>query len=226
MHGTADAVSRAWLRPLGRSIDVIGERSIRSGQALIQLHERACRSVLPFAYGAGVDRDVSVLAYEQAYGRLQRQVARLAEGRSMASFLLAATGLVASFLGERALGERGIGTLELLALIALVAGVLSGIRPLRPIPDREPDEISALPVTRVADDQMHLVAWRGNVPVNHVLSLTAETADSDSAYLAVAKELEARARVDAKLLDGRLKWVEACGGLLAVQVVLWSLALA
>ena len=164
------------------------------------------------------------LAYEQASGRLQRQVARLAEGRSMASFLLAATGLVASFLGDHAL-ESDVGPIEILALAALLLGVLCGIRPLHPIPDREPPEISAMPITRVSKDRMHLVTWRGAVPVEQVLALAAEAPDDAGVYAAVAQELEARAMVDAGLLDGRLKWVEACGGFLGLQVVLWAVAL-
>src|SRR5829696_4251761 len=101
-------------------------------------------------YGEPIDRQASVLAYEQANGRLQRQVARLAEGRSMASFLLAATGVAASFLGDNAL-ESGVGAWQALALATLVVGVLCGIQPLRPIPDREPPDISGLPVTRVPE---------------------------------------------------------------------------
>ena len=44
----------------------------------------------------------------------------------MASFLLAATGVVASFLGDNAL-ESGVGVWEALALATLAVGVVCGI---------------------------------------------------------------------------------------------------
>ena len=64
--------------------------------------------------------------------------------------------------------------------------------------------------------------WRGHVGVDQVLELAR---DRDSAHEALARELEARARRDAQLLNSRMMWVMACGVLLAAQSVLWSLAL-
>ena len=72
---------------------------------------------------------------------------------------------------------------------------------------------------------MGLVTWRGCVSVGQVLTLAANATDDAQVYQEIARELEARAHVDANLLDGRLRWVEACGALLGVQVLLGSLAL-
>ena len=55
--------------------------------------------------------------------------------------------------------------------------------------------------------------------------LLCEKANDEWARLALARELEARAKVDADLLDARLKWVRGCGYLLAVQVCAWTVAL-
>ena len=85
-----------------------------------------------------MEPEAAKIAYEQASERLQRQVNRLAEIRSTTSFLLAATALVASFFGDKALDASNIEPLEGIALGALVGGVLCGIIPLWPISDREP----------------------------------------------------------------------------------------
>ena len=58
-----------------------------------------------------------------------------------------------------------------------------------------------------------------------VLLLCEQANDEAGARLALARELEARANVDADLLDARLKWVRRCGYLLAVQVCAWTVAL-
>jgi hypothetical protein len=114
------------------------------------------------------------LAYEQACGRLQRQVARLGESRSMASYLLAATGVVASLLGGKVLDKQD---LELIATVLVVSagvtfalGLMCGVRILRPIHDKEPTEIGALPSLELVGQEPR-VQWRGNVSVAHLLCL-------------------------------------------------------
>ena len=98
-----------------------------------------------------------------------------------------------------------------------------GIRVLRPIGDKEKEE-TKLPITMMSDAGRREVTWRGNFPVVHVTKLS-ERDGAGPIHLDLAKELEARAQIDADLLDGRLKWVQAYGVLLAAQVVLWGLAL-
>jgi len=171
-----------------------------------------------------MDGELPVLAYEQAQARLQRQVARLSEGRSMASFLIAAHGLVASFLGAKALDPRDIGMLDILALITLVMGVLCAVRILSPIGDTEPTSVAETPVTLLPESERRCVTWRGAIPVDQVQALEANCGDV-SIHVVLARELEARARRNAALLDRRLVFVQLCGWLLASQVILWSAAL-
>jgi hypothetical protein len=108
------------------------------------------------------------LAYEQAKGRLQRQVDRLHEVRSTTNFLIAATALVASFLGDKALQPSGagkalkpsdIGLLEYLALGALALGVFCGIRALMAIKDHEPANVAGHPASRIPEEHLPLVKW-------------------------------------------------------------------
>ncbi len=167
----------------------------------------------------------ALLAYEQAKGRLQRQVDRLGEMRSTTNFLLAATALVASFLGREALNKDGINhTIEAVAVVALVIGVLCGIRPLWPIRDQEPrPRVAQIARWFGLEEWAGLdLMWRGNVKVETVQELPS---DASEAHRALAAELERRAVANAELLDKRLRWLMACALLLALQVILWSLSL-
>ena len=143
----------------------------------------------------------------------------------MTSFLLAATGLVVAFYGPQTIDPARIEPFEVVALIALVSGLFCAIVVLRPISDEEPPEIENLPVRHVGELHRKHVAWRGCVPVTQVLLLCETATDEGAARVALARELEARAKVDAGLLDARLKWVRICGYLLAIQVCAWTVAL-
>jgi hypothetical protein len=170
-----------------------------------------------------------LLAYEQAKGRLQRQVDRLAEIRTNTNFILATTALVGSFLGARALDASGVDALEVVALIALVLGVLCGIRPLWPIRDHQPHALTRTVASRIGgprlEDWLGLnLMWRGNVRVEDVARLGREPG-GEGVYARVAHELEKRAEDDSQLIDKRLRWTMGCALLLALQVLLWAVAL-
>ena len=77
------------------------------------------------------DCDVDKLAYERASATLDHQCARLSEIRTNSSILLAATALVATFLGKWSL-DKGEGTFGDLAIAAFVVGILCGIAPSGP----------------------------------------------------------------------------------------------
>jgi hypothetical protein len=143
----------------------------------------------------------------------------------MANFLIAAHGLVASFLGAKALDPGNIRALDDLALLALVTGVLCAIMVLRPIRDTEPETVAGKPMFLMSKSELRCVTWRGAVPVDHVLAVDNGKPDGMSTLEALAREVEARARSDANFLDRRLVFVQLCGWLLAAQVLLWSAAL-
>jgi hypothetical protein len=169
-----------------------------------------------------VDRSesaVAKLAYERASARLDQQRARLSEIRTNASILIAATALVASFLGKWSL-DKGEGVFGRVALVAFVLGILCGIAPVWPVLETSQAGVRGL-LSRVtsADSAAKLTGgllWGRGPTVAEVLTI-----DEPRVYEELATALDRCASDNEKIIVRRSTWVVGCGTFLAVQVVLW-----
>jgi hypothetical protein len=171
------------------------------------------------------------LAFELAKSRLDRQVARLVELRTNGSILIAATALVASFLGRTSIDRSGLNTPNWVALAFVVAGVLTGIRPLWPVRDQSARGsfdrfLRSVPFM---SDRLHAalgisLVWRLHLSEAEI----SEWANQDlpSLRLRAAKRLSEFAEVNSKLVYRRSAWIAAASLCLLGQVVAWTIGLA
>jgi hypothetical protein len=172
-----------------------------------------------------VDDPVPVLhrlAYERAVAVLDHQRARLSEIRTNSSILLAATALVASFLGKWSL-DKGDGTFGALALGAFVLGVLCGIAPVWPVVQTPRAGLRGL-LSRLMSPSTAAkltggLLWGRGPTVRDILAM--EKDGPASAYATLAIALSDCAAENDKIINRRSAWVVACGLCLAAQVVLW-----
>jgi hypothetical protein len=165
---------------------------------------------------------VDALAYERAVALVEQQRARLSEIRTNSSILIAATALVASFLGKWSL-DKGEGTFGGLALGAFVLGILCGVAPIWPVIQTPGAGVRGL-LSRIFSPSVAMkltggLWWRRGPTVQDILSM--EPRGEASAYRRLAVALSDYAAENDKIINRRTTWVVACGGLLAVQVVLW-----
>lgn len=165
------------------------------------------------------DCDVDKLAYERASATMDHQRARLSEIRTNSSILLAATALVASFLGKWSL-DKGEGTFGDLAIAAFVLGILCGIAPVWPVIQTPAAGLRGLLSLVISRDTSARVTggllWGRGPSVPEILGM-----DRTNAYELVAKELDACASNNDKIIRRRSAWVVGCGLFLAAQVLLW-----
>jgi hypothetical protein len=164
---------------------------------------------------------LSEVAYERASAQLDHQRARLSEIRTNASILLAATALVASFLGEWSL-DKGEGAFGALALGAFVLGVLFGIAPVWPVLQTESEHSDAL-VARISRAAAKLIpghdVWGRGPSVDEIIDMNDDP--PGSALACAATKMSECAEVNSRITDRRSAWVVGCGALLAVQVLCW-----
>jgi hypothetical protein len=165
------------------------------------------------------DAPIDQLAYERITATLDHQRARLSEIRTNSSILLAATALVASFLGKWSL-DKGEGTFSAVALAAFVLGILCGIAPVWPV-TQTPDTglrgiVSRVPLRNVATKLNKGPFWRRGPTVPEILGM-----EATSAYEQLATALSRLAADNDRIINRRSSWVAACGVLLAAQVLLW-----
>jgi hypothetical protein len=165
---------------------------------------------------------VHALAYERATAVLDHQRARLSEIRTNASILLAATALVASFLGNWSL-DKGEGTFAGLALGAFVLGIFCGIAPVWPVIQTPRAGLRGL-LSRLVPPALAIkvtggLSWRRGPTIQDVLAM--DDGGVGGAYATLAVALSDCAAENDKIINRRSAWVVACGVLLAVQVVLW-----
>jgi hypothetical protein len=162
------------------------------------------------------------LAYERAAAVLDHQRARLSEIRTNSSILLAATALVASFLGDWSL-DKGEGTFGVLALGTFVLGILCGIAPVWPVIQAQNAGLrgllSHLLSPRAAKRLTGNLTWGRGPSAREILAMT--DVGTATAYARVAAALGDCAAENDSIINRRSAWVVACGLLLAAQVVLW-----
>ena len=163
-----------------------------------------------------------VLAYERAAAILGHQRARLSEIRTNSSVLLAATALVASFLGTWSL-DKGEGMFGALALGIFALGILCGIAPVWPVIHTSGSGLRGL-LARVlphhdAAKQTEGLLWRRGPTVRDILAM--ESDGTPNAHARLAIELSDCVAGNDRIIHRRSAWVVACALLLAAQVLLW-----
>ena len=166
--------------------------------------------------------DLHALAYERAVAILDHQRARLSEIRTNSSILLAATALVASFLGEWSL-DKGEGAFGALALGAFVVGILCGIMPVWPVIQTPRAGLRGL-LSRVLPANVAAkltggLLWRRGPTAHDILGMEDDRTTSTQVRLAAA--LGDCVGDNDKIINRRSTWVVACGLFLSAQVVFW-----
>jgi hypothetical protein len=168
------------------------------------------------------------VAFELMKARLDRQTARIAEMRSNSSVLLAATALIASFLGKASIDRAGLNAANWCALAFLIAGVVVGIRPLWPVRTFEHRTKTQRVVELFGDRFAELTGvrliWRADLSVAEVQALAEQ--DPARIRMSAAEVLEGRARTNGTIIGRRVWWVMCASLLLLAQVAAWTVGLA
>lgn len=171
-------------------------------------------------------RDAAEIAWDTAQARLGRQGARLAELRTNSSVLLAASALVATFLGEASLGGAQPTGWGWAAIVCFVLGILAGIRPLWPVRDRAAATagdrlLSAVPLLGdwLAQKSGVQLVWRSNLPLAEIAGQAAEE------RFASAHKLMIYADENQRLIARRARWIMWASLFLFAQALAWTLDL-
>ena len=165
--------------------------------------------------------DWDKLAFEQASAEIERQRSRIAEIRANAGIVIAATSLVASFLGSKTIDLRhGVDCVSAVALAFLPMGLLLTCRALWPVRDLTAKGCFAHWFGKGPAFLLRLsgtaLIWR------HRLS-PEDWATIDLA--SAAERLKEYADENQKLLDRRANMLMAAILVLVLQACLWAVAL-
>lgn len=159
--------------------------------------------------------------FDRAQGEIGRQLTRIAEIRTIAGIVIAATSLVTSFLGSEAIElHRGSTVVSDLALGLLPLGLFFTCRALWPLRDFSAKGSAAALLGKVSSRLLRLslmdLVWRhGPSP-----------GDLEGHDLGKAAEiLTGYVRDNQRLLDRRANMLMAAIVVLMMQGVLWSVAL-
>ena len=148
----------------------------------------------------------SQIVYEQSVRAMEHQVAALNEIRSRTAVVLAAVGIAASFLGAAAF-DQGIGAFGVLAIVFFGASAFCCIWVLLPRWDAWTFEESA------------------RLLMPHFL-YEPDPEPPDSLYRYLAEQIENHYDANKRELEKLYAWFTWASALLAVDIVLWLLALA
>jgi hypothetical protein len=176
--------------------------------------------------------EAGLVAFEIAQARLNRMAARLAEVRTNASVLLAATALVAGFLGDKSITGSSPEGWDWVALAFLIAGVLAAVRPLarvrgKRIPGKPSSWERRLGHLRFGDRLVKWagvdLVWKAFLSADEVLVLDRES--RDHVRLLAAHQLLERAKENGQLIERRSIWVGWSALCLVGQIISWTISL-
>lgn len=158
--------------------------------------------------------------FDQASAVVARQGIRLAEIRTNAGIVIAATSLVASFLGSKVIElEKGSHGVSDFALALLFVGLGFTVRALWPLRDATGEGIAEKVIGKVSASLVRLsrtdLVWRAGLSGDD-LSLPLSQA---------AQKLTEYADDNQKLLDRRANMLMAAIFVLFLQGILWAVAL-
>lgn len=163
------------------------------------------------------------IAYETAQARLARQQTRMSEIRTNAGLLVAATSLIGT-IGNSSIREgTTLHWTAIVALVCLLVGVLTGIRPLWPLRDTHARTwLDGLAGGRVANAMASTLVWSVDVGTRRALEIRDATAAEQDMYDALAREMDDLAAVNRTLIIRRSRWLMASTLLLLAQVAMWG----
>ena len=161
--------------------------------------------------------------FDQANRRLERQRSRIAEIRTNAGVVIAATSLVGSFLGSTVIElEKGADAMANVALVLLAVGLFLTSRALWPLRDESAKGTAEVWIRKVPKLGERLVAlsgtdlvWRSGLSPE-ALSGELQTATSKLTQYAVDNQ---------NLLDRRANMLMAAIVVLTLQTIVWTAAL-
>jgi hypothetical protein len=151
-----------------------------------------------------VSDELARLAFDEAQRALDKQDEALRELRARTGILLAASALVASFLGSRALAEGDVPWLTIPGLVTAIVTIVSSVLVITPR--------SAV-----------TFALHGPALYEHLLPRTRELAD---AHRTLAYWIQEAWDRNQAVIDGLIRTYQLASAALVLEVVLWSLELA
>jgi hypothetical protein len=146
------------------------------------------------------------IVYDQAVRAVDQQVRQLDELRTRASIILAASGVSTGFLGRTAV-ERGLGLFGYFAMLGFVASALACVWVLLPRWDAWEFSINAKELQPYFLDED-------------------EPESPDSLFTYLAEQIQDDFEANSGRLEGLYMWFTWACLALAVEIVLWFLALA
>jgi hypothetical protein len=167
------------------------------------------------------------IAYETAKARLERQQSRMSEIRTNAGLLVAATSLIGT-IGNSSIREgTRLHWTAIVALVCLLTGVLTGVRPLWPLRDTHARTwLDGVAGGRLANAIASKLVWSVDVGTGRAIEIRDAHPDETAMYDALAHEMVDLAAVNRTLIIRRSRWLMASTLLLLVQVAMWGAYLA
>ena len=150
-------------------------------------------------------KSTAEIVYEQAVRAVEQQAQQLDELRTRAAVALAASGIITGFLGRAAV-ERGLGPFGWLAILAFVVSALACLWVMMPLWD----------AWAFAIDAKKLSPYFLNKQ---------EPEEPDALFEYLATKIQDDVESNTRQLAPLYKWFACACIALAVQVVLWLLAL-